>query len=81
MLHLRRAGLLDTRALTVSGVTLDEQLDAWEASERRARLRAQLKSRDGVDPDDVIMAPEEAAARGLTSTVCFPTATSRPTAP
>ena len=73
MLHLRRAGLLDTRALTVSGVTLGEQLDAWEASERRAQLRAQLKSRDGVDPDDVILAPEEAAARGLTSTVCFPT--------
>ena len=72
MLHLRRAGLLDTRALTVSGVTLGEQLDAWEASERRAQLRAQLKSRDGVDPDDVILAPEEAAARGLTSTVCFP---------
>ena len=73
MLHLRRAGLLETRALTVSGVTLGEQLDAWEASERRAQLRAQLKSRDGVDPDDVILAPEEAAARGLTSTVCFPT--------
>ena len=73
MLHLRRAGLLDTRALTVSGVTLGEQLDAWEASERRARLREQLKSRDGVDPDDVILAPSVAAARGLTSTVCFPT--------
>ena len=73
MLHLRRAGLLDTRAMTVSGVTLGEQLDAWETSERRAQLRAQLKSRDGVDPDDVILAPEEAAARGLTSTVCFPT--------
>ena len=39
MLHLRRAGLLDTRVLTVSGVTLGEQLDAWEASERRAQLR------------------------------------------
>jgi putative YjhG/YagF family dehydratase len=73
MLHLRRAGLLDTRALTVSGVTLGEQLDAWETSERRAQLRARLKSQDGVDPDEVILAPEEAAARGLTSTVCFPT--------
>ena len=40
MLHLRRAGLLDTRALTVSGVTLGEQLDEWESSERRAALRA-----------------------------------------
>jgi putative YjhG/YagF family dehydratase len=72
MLHLRRAGLLDTRVLTVSGVTLGEQLDGWESSERRTRLRQQLEARDGVDPDDVILAPEVAAARGLTSTVCFP---------
>ena len=40
MLHLRRAGLLDTSALTVSGMTLGEQLDAWESSERRAAVRA-----------------------------------------
>jgi len=73
MLHLRRAGLLDTSALTVSGLTLGEQLDAWEASERRTRLRASLRARDGVDPNDVIMAPEDAARRGLTSTFCAPT--------
>jgi xylonate dehydratase len=73
MLHLRRAGLLDTSVLTVSGVTLGEQLDDWETSDRRAALRAALRARDGVDPDDVIMAPAVAAARGLTSTVCFPT--------
>jgi xylonate dehydratase len=73
MLHLRRAGLLDTDALTVSGLTLGEQLDAWEASERRTELRASLHARDGVDPDDVIMAPEDAARRGLTSTFCAPT--------
>jgi putative YjhG/YagF family dehydratase len=72
MLHLRRAGLLETKALTVAGVTLDEQLDAWESSERRTRLRARLRAQDGVDPDDVILSPEAAAARGLTSTVCFP---------
>ena len=72
MLHLRRAGLLDTSALTVSGLTLGEQLDAWETSERRTRLRASLLARDGVDPDDVIMAPEDAARRGLTSTFCAP---------
>jgi putative YjhG/YagF family dehydratase len=72
MLHLRRAGLLDTSVLTVAGVTLGEQLDAWEASERRSRLRAQLQERDGVDPDAVILSPENAAASGLTSTVCFP---------
>jgi len=72
MLHLRRAGLLDTRALTAAGVTLGEQLDAWERSERRARLRQRLHERDGVDPDEVIMSPESATRRGLTSTVCFP---------
>jgi putative YjhG/YagF family dehydratase len=72
MLHLRRAGLLDTRALTVSGVTLGEQLDEWESSTRRAQLRRQLLERDGVDPDDVILSPDAAARRGLTSTVCLP---------
>ncbi len=72
MLHLRRRGLLDTRVLTASGGTLGEQLDAWEASERRALLRRQLRDRDRVDPDDVILAPDEARARGLTATVCFP---------
>jgi putative YjhG/YagF family dehydratase len=72
MLHLRRARLLDTRVLTVSGLTLDEQLDAWEQSERRSRLRQRLRDVQGVDPDDVIMAPDAAAARGLTSTICFP---------
>jgi xylonate dehydratase len=72
MLHLKRAGLLDTSALTVSGLTLGEQLDAWEVSERRTRLRASLRARDGVDPDDVIMSPEDAVRRGLTSTFCAP---------
>jgi dihydroxyacid dehydratase/phosphogluconate dehydratase len=31
-----------------------------------------LKEADGVDPDDVIMPPDRARSRGLTSTVCFP---------
>jgi xylonate dehydratase len=72
MLHLKRAGFLKTEVLTVSGITLGEQLDQWESSERRAELRARLRERDGVDPDDVIMSPEAAVRRGLTSTVCFP---------
>ncbi|MEN6608723.1 MAG: dihydroxy-acid dehydratase, partial [Bryobacteraceae bacterium] len=72
MLHLRRAGLLDLSALTVSGRPLGEMLDWWEDSERRARLRTLLKSRDGIDPDDVIMDPATARSRGLTSTVVFP---------
>jgi putative YjhG/YagF family dehydratase len=73
MLHLRRAGLLETDALTVSGVTLGEQLDEWESSARRAQLRSQLRARDGVDPDDVILSPGEAGGRGMTSTICLPT--------
>jgi xylonate dehydratase len=44
MLHLRRAGLLDTGVLTVSGQTLDATLDWWEASARRAELRRLLRS-------------------------------------
>jgi putative YjhG/YagF family dehydratase len=72
MLHLRRAGLLELGAMTASGMTLGESLDEWEASERRARLRKLLRERDGVDPEDVIVSPEGAARRGMTSTVCFP---------
>jgi putative YjhG/YagF family dehydratase len=72
MLHLRRAGLLETEAITASGETLGRMLDWWESSERRARLRQQLEANDGIDPFDVILDPETAAARGLTSTVCFP---------
>jgi putative YjhG/YagF family dehydratase len=72
MLHLRRLGLLEEGCLTVSGERLGRVLDWWEHSERRGRLRALLYERDGVHPDDVIMSPERAAERGLTSTVTFP---------
>ena len=72
MLHLRRAGLLKTSAINVTGESMDTSLDWWEQSERRAALRKVLKERDGIDPDDVIMSPESARTRGLTSTVCFP---------
>src|SRR3954447_341413 len=72
MLHLRAAGLLNTKALTVSGEPLDTMLDWWQDSERRRKFRARLTELDGVDPGDVIMSPEVAKSRGLTSTVCFP---------
>ncbi|HUO28889.1 MAG TPA: YjhG/YagF family D-xylonate dehydratase [Bryobacteraceae bacterium] len=72
MLHLRRAGLLDTSVLTASGQTLGATLDWWEQSARRAELRRILRARDGVDPDDVIMDPDRAHRTGLTSTVTFP---------
>ena len=72
MLHLRERGLLRLDALTVTGKTLGENLEEWAASERRVRLRERLREQDGVDPDDVILAPDRATARGLTSTVTFP---------
>jgi putative YjhG/YagF family dehydratase len=73
MLHLRKLGLLEVGALTISGRTLGENLDWWEGSERRSRLREALRVQDGIDPDHVIMDTDRARARGLTSTVCFPT--------
>jgi putative YjhG/YagF family dehydratase len=72
MLHLRRAGLLETSARTVGGMTVGEQLDDWESSERRHALRKRLREREGVDPDHVIFSQDAARAAGLTSTVCFP---------
>jgi putative YjhG/YagF family dehydratase len=72
MLHLRRAGLLTTQAKTVSGDTLDSCLDWWANSPRRHALRENLRARDGIDPDDVIMSPDRARSSGLTPTVCFP---------
>jgi putative YjhG/YagF family dehydratase len=72
MLHLRRLGLLELDAMTVSGATLGVMLDWWEQSERRRNLRRLLKEREGIDPDDVILNPDSAARRGLTSTVTFP---------
>jgi len=72
MLHLRAAGLLETDALTVSGGSLGEVLDWWEQSERRRALRRRLQERDGIDPETVIMDPDSARRRGLTSTVTFP---------
>jgi putative YjhG/YagF family dehydratase len=73
MLHLRNAGLLRLDALTVSGEKLGDVLDWWEASERRKRVRENLRASDGIEPEDVIMDPASASRRGLTSTVCFPT--------
>ena len=72
MLHLRRAGLLDTTVKTVTGDTLNTTLDWWQDSSRRHTLRKNLLDQDGIDPDNVIMSPDRARSRGLTSTVCFP---------
>jgi putative YjhG/YagF family dehydratase len=72
MLHLRRLGLLDEGALTVTGEPLGRLLDWWEGCERRRVLRERLRTADGVAPEDVIMDPDRARTRGLTSTVTFP---------
>ena len=72
MLHLRRLGLLSLDAVTSTGNTLGQNLDEWESSERRQRFREILQRQDGVDPDEVIMTPEQASARGLTGTMVFP---------
>ena len=71
MLHLRRMDLLDTSVLSAGGETLDQVLDWWENSERRESLRRELREKDGIDPDDVILAPRRARGRGLTSTITF----------
>lgn len=72
MLHLRKLGLLHEDVLTVTGHTLGENLDWWEKSERRTQLRKRLLEADGVNPEQVIMDPATAKARGLTSTITFP---------
>jgi putative YjhG/YagF family dehydratase len=72
MLHLRSMGLLDTKVQTVTGQSLGDNLDWWESSERRHDVRKRLSEVNSVDPDHVIMNPENAKKRGLTSTVTFP---------
>jgi xylonate dehydratase len=72
MLHLRKLGLIDTSVMTATGQTLDENLNWWADSERRHDVRKYLKDVDGVDPDNVIMSPEGASKKNLTSTVTFP---------
>ncbi len=73
MLHLRSLDLLDLDVQTATGLRLGDNLAQWETSERRRRLQEILRERDGIGATDVIMAPRAAAARGLTSTVTFPT--------
>ncbi len=72
MRHLRNMELLNTACLTVNGKTIEENLNEWEDSERRHRLRQVLRDQDGVDPDDVISSPDRALAKGLSRTLCFP---------
>lgn len=72
MLHLRELGCLNEDVLTATGEPLGKNLDWWATSERRTRVRTILTEQDRVEPDAVIMNPDTAAAKGLTSTVTFP---------
>ena len=72
MLHLRRLGLLHEKVRTVTGSTLGEVLDWWEAYEGRQAARQHLQAAEGIDPAEVIFSPERARKRGIGSTVAFP---------
>lgn len=72
MLKLRKLNILKEHVMTVTGETLGTVLDWWETSERRVEIRKRLQEEDGINPDDIIMTPEKAKSRGLTSTVAFP---------
>ena len=72
MLHLRTAGLLDCNVRTVTGASLDENLNWWEQSERRRELKKRLRELDSIDASQVILSPDAARASGLTPTICFP---------
>ncbi len=72
MLHLRSLGLLHEDVMTVTGSTLKENLDWWEHSERRQRFKQLLREQEQIDADEVIMSPQRARERGLTSTITFP---------
>ena len=72
MLRLRELNVLDEEVMTSTGKTLAHNLDWWFRSERRQRLKDLLFKKDGIDPDNVIMSPDVAKQRGLTSTITFP---------
>jgi xylonate dehydratase len=72
MWHLRKLDVIDGNCMTVIGKTWNEILDQWQDSPRRNAMRQLLRDRDGIDPDDVIIPPDVAKQRGMTSTVVFP---------
>lgn len=72
MLHLRRLGLLHTGVNSVAGESLDTILDWWEGSRRRREVRRRLRETEGVDPDQVILSPDQARRLGMGRTLTFP---------
>ncbi len=72
MLHLREHNLLDLDCLTVTGQSWGKVLEWWEKSDRRKKFRDLLQTKDGINPDDVILGFEKAKQMGLTSSLTFP---------
>ncbi|MBM7553440.1 YjhG/YagF family D-xylonate dehydratase [Thalassobacillus pellis] len=72
MLHLRDLGLLYLDVLTVTGKTLGENLDWWEQSDRRKKMKQRLEEADQIQAEDVIMSPTQAEEKGMSSTITFP---------
>ena len=76
MLHLRRLGLIDCRALTAVGETLDEVLDQWEASRdarffaHASRLMALILTMSSCRPN--VPARADSRARSHTSKETWP---------
>src|SRR5690606_4336561 len=66
MLRLAEAEALDVDVPTVTGATVADNLEWWQRSERRARLRQRLHDLDGIDPDDVIRRGDRALAGTVT---------------
>ena len=72
MLHLREKNVLDLNCLTVSGETLGKNLEWWEKSDRRKRVKQLLWEKEGINPDHVIMSFDKAREMGFTSSMTFP---------
>jgi len=72
MLHLRDLGLLKLGVMTVTGDTLEKNLEKWEKSDRRRVSRENLVETTGINPDDVINPPAQSAAKKLARTLTFP---------
>ncbi len=72
MIHLRDMGLLNTDVITVTGDTLDNNLNWWKESKRRIEIQKRLKKIDGINYNEIIMDADLAKKSGMTSTIVFP---------
>ena len=73
MLHLRARGVvaIPKRSLSRAKPWIIRSIGGSNRNGARSCVQS-LKTLDGIDADDVILAPANARERGLTSTVCFP---------